>query len=61
MAQQEGLGGGQSFRYATSRKESADDDASLKSLTDRFGADNRSIKKLLVALVSSNTFLTVKP
>jgi hypothetical protein len=50
----------QAFRYGLGREEVFEDTASLGSLTKQFGTDNRSMKKLLVAVVSSNTFLTVK-
>ena len=51
----------QVFRYGLAREESVvDDEATMASLMKRFSADKRSMKKLIVALVSSSTFLTVK-
>ena len=50
----------QVFRYGLGREEGVDDNTSLASLTKQFGNEKRSMKKLLIALVSSNTFLRVK-
>jgi hypothetical protein len=50
----------QAFRYGLGRADTPDDAASLTSLSNQFEGANKSMKKLLVALVSSSTFLTVK-
>jgi hypothetical protein len=50
----------QAFRYGLGREENDDDKTSLDSLTSQFQGNTRSMKKLLVTIVSSNTFLTVK-
>jgi hypothetical protein len=50
----------QAFRYGLGREEGGDDEATITSLSQQFGADNRSMKKLLLALASSSAFLTVK-
>lgn len=50
----------QALRYGIGRGDTPDDKPSLDSLAGQFTGDKRSMKKLLVALVSSSSFLTVK-
>jgi Protein of unknown function (DUF1588)/Protein of unknown function (DUF1592)/Protein of unknown function (DUF1585)/Protein of unknown function (DUF1595) len=50
----------QVFRYGLGREEQDADGISVSALTSQFNTDKRSLRKLLVALVSSNAFLTVQ-
>jgi hypothetical protein len=50
----------QAFRYGLGREDTPDDNTSTDWLTNEFRGDKRSMRKLLVALVSSTAFLTVK-
>lgn len=50
----------QVFRYGFGRADLAGDEASIAALDTEFDASHRSMKKLLVAVVSSNAFLTAK-